>query len=114
MLFYLPGGLLKRGDADLADLTASVRTGEARWLREDELPVEVDGVSRAVDVLLLPLDPPPSALEVQRIRRRLVTSDRAEEDLLNDLVAALDDPALSPGQRALTRAQLAAYGEPTQ
>jgi len=115
VLLYLPEGRLRRScDAvDFADLTDATLDGPCRWLTSDELPVEVDGAERTVDVLLLPFEPDPSPAEQVEIRRRLVTVDQADEDTLHDLLAQRD--ALTglepPLLVAWLRGQLAEYGE---
>jgi len=111
MLLYLPNGLLKRVDADLSNLTDSQRVGAARWLRSDELPVVVDGEQRDVDVLLLPLDPPPSPEERVAIRRRLVTADAEDEAMLQVLIAEAHTPDLSVKDQLQYRDLLERYGE---
>lgn len=100
MRLYLPHGLLKRADADLSDLTASTREGDAYW--DDDEP----------DVLVLPLFPEPTTAEQAAIRRRLVSVDAADEAHLYDLLAAADDPTAPTWARLTLRAELARYGEP--
>lgn len=88
-------------DVDLTDLTASCRAGAAYWM---------DG---EVDTLIVPLDPEPTEAEAVAIRRRLATTDDADEAHLYELLAAANDPATPTWARASLRAELARYGEST-
>lgn len=98
---YLPGNLLKRAAADLSDLTASQRTGPAYWDPD------------AVDVLVVPLDPEPSAVEAEAIRRRLVTSDSAEETRYVDLLA-MRETAAAPFEVIWLDTELSKYEAPPE
>lgn len=99
MRLYLPNGMLKRPDADLSDLTASVRTGEPYW-DPDEL-----------DVLVIPFDRAPGPVQQEKIRRRLVTADAAEEADLYALIADAKDPTAPGWARRALNLELAKYGE---
>ncbi len=80
-------GHLLRPDADLSDLTASVRTDSATW----------DG-----DTLCLPFDVEPTPAEQVLIRRRLMTRDAAHEAWVAAVVAERDAIAVdSPANRLL-------------
>lgn len=96
MRLYLPGGLLKRAEADVSDLTDSTRSGACYWD-----PAELD-------VLVCPFDPEPTEAESVAIRRRVVTVDAADEQRLYDLLAMV--PA-SPFESAWLASELARYGE---
>lgn len=95
---YLPGGLLKRADADLSDLTTSQRTGDPYWAADE------------VDVLVVPLSGSPTAAQQKKIRRRLVTIDAADEARLYRLLAMT---ASSPIEQEWLDTELARYGEPS-
>lgn len=98
MRLHLPNGLLKRAAADLSDLTASGRVGDPYWSADE------------VDVLIIPLDPEPSADEQAAIRRRLVTTDDGDEQRLADLRAARV-AASTTFERVWLDTELAKYGE---
>jgi hypothetical protein len=98
MRLYLPGGLLKRADADLADLTTSERTGEPYWDLEE------------LDVLVVPLCPEPSPDDQAAIRRRLVTADAADEARYTELLS-MRDQASTTFERMWIDTELARYGE---
>jgi hypothetical protein len=99
MRLHLPNGMLRRPDADLSDLTASVPAGAPYWDADE------------VDVLVYPLDPEPSPSEQAAIRLRLVTNDAAEETRVRDLRAALADQTTPAWARLTLQAELAKYGE---
>lgn len=94
MRLYLPGNLLKRADADLADLTSSKRTGPASW---DE-----------GDVLVIPFDTDPSEAEQEAIRRRLVTADAVEEARYAELLT-MRGTATAPFEVMWLDTELAKY-----
>lgn len=102
MRLYLPNGLLKRTDADLSDLTASQRTCEPHWDTEE------------ADVLVIPMDPEPPEGEQAAIRRRLVTTDAADEAHLYELLTAAADPSPPLWARLTLQSELARYGESAQ
>lgn len=80
-------GHLLRPDADLSDLTASVRTDSATW----------DG-----DTLCLPFDVEPSLAEQVLIRRRLMTRDAEHEAWVAAVADAVADVAPdTPAHRLL-------------
>ena len=98
MRLYLPNGLAKRtADAvDISDLTASVRTAESYW--------------EPGDVLVIPMDRAPGPVQQEKIRRRLVTEDAADETRLNDLLTARAQ-ATTLFERLWLDTELAKYGE---
>lgn len=86
-------------ETDLSDLTSARQTEPAYWAPE------------AVDMLVIPMEPEPTAAEAVAIRRRLVTADAAEEQHLRDLLAAAKDSSAPAWAKATIRAELARYGE---
>lgn len=96
MRLYLPNNLLKRGGADLSDLTDSCQTGPAYWDPE------------MLDVLVVPLDPEPTAAEQDAIRRRLVTVDADDEARYADLLA-MRESATSQFEQMWLDTELAKY-----
>lgn len=101
MRLYLPNNLLRRPGADLSDVTGSVQTGPAYWDPD------------AVDVLVVPLDPEPSAVEAEAIRRRLVTADPADEARYVDLLT-LRETAAAPFEVIWLDTELSKYEAPPE
>lgn len=100
MRLYLPGGLLKRGDACLSDLTTATQTAASYWDPD------------AVDVLVIPFDVEPTEAEQSAIRHRLVTTDSDDETRYADLLN-MRAQASTPFERMWLDTELARYGEPT-
>lgn len=95
MRLHLPGGLLRRPDADLSDITTSKIAGRPYW--------------EPNDVLVVPFDREPTAAEAVKIRRRLVTVDAADEARLERLLGLKG--STDPFQREWVATELAGYGE---
>lgn len=95
MIVDVPAGVTPRADIDLSDLTASVRAGDARWVGESTLEI--------------PFDSEPTPAEQRRIRRRLLTSDAAQEQMVAELLSAgnaMPDGPVAKVLRLLIRERL--------
>ena len=97
MRLYLPDGMLKRPNADLSDITRSKIVGRPYW----------DG-----DWAIFPFDKEPTKAEQDRIRRRLVTVDAADEARLEAL-STDRKAAKTKVEKIVLDTELAKYGEPT-
>jgi hypothetical protein len=95
MRLYLPNGIAKRTIHDVC--------GPGRVVGEPEFEPD--------DVLVVELDPPPSEAEKTAIRRKVVTTDAADEQHLADLLASYADKSAPLWARVLIETELKAYGE---